>query len=158
MILVSLLLIPIIGIFLISSTISYESDIIKVGYYKSVAFITSIINLIISLIIYILFDFSSNQFQFVEENYNLSFFDIYLGLDGVSIYFVLLTTIIIPVALLSNWNSITDNVRSYLIIMLLLETLLLAVFLVLDILLFYIFFENTLPPLFLLIGLFGSNN
>ena len=158
MILVSLLLIPIIGIFLISSTISYESDIIKVGYYKSVAFITSIINLIISLIIYILFDFSSNQFQFVEENYNLSFFDIYLGLDGVSIYFVLLTTIIIPVALLSNWNSITDNVRSYLIIMLLLETLLLAVFLVLDILLFYIFFESTLPPLFLLIGLFGSNN
>lgn len=158
MILVSLLLIPIIGIFLISSTISYESDIIKVGYYKSVAFITSIINLIISLIIYILFDFSSNQFQFVEENYNLSFFDVYLGLDGVSIYFVLLTTIIIPVALLSNWNSITDNVRSYLIIMLLLETLLLAVFLVLDILLFYIFFESTLPPLFLLIGLFGSNN
>ena len=158
MILVSLLLIPIIGIFLISSTISYESDIIKVGYYKSVAFITSIINLIISLIIYILFDFSSNQFQFVEENYNLSFFDIYLGLDGVSIYFVLLTTIIIPVALLSNWNSITDNVRSYLIIMLLLEILLLAVFLVLDILLFYIFFESTLPPLFLLIGLFGSNN
>ena len=158
MILVSLLLIPIIGIFLIYSTISYESDIIKVGYYKSVAFITSIINLIISLIIYILFDFSSNQFQFVEENYNLSFFDIYLGLDGVSIYFVLLTTIIIPIALLSNWNSITDNIRSYLIIMLLLETLLLAVFLVLDILLFYIFFESTLPPLFLLIGLFGSNN
>ena len=102
MILVSLLLIPIIGIFLISSTISYESDIIKVGYYKSVAFITSIINLIISLIIYILFDFSSNQFQFVEENYNLSFFDIYLGLDGVSIYFVLLTTIITPIGLLSN--------------------------------------------------------
>ena len=158
MILVSLLLIPIIGIFLISSTISYESNNIKIGYYKSVAFITSIINLIISLIIYILFDFSTNQFQFVEENSNLSFFDVYLGLDGVSIYFVLLTTIIIPIALLSNWNSITDNVRSYLIIMLLLETLLLAVFLVLDILLFYIFFESILPPLFLLIGLFGSSN
>ena len=153
-----LLLIPIIGIFLISSTISYESNTIKIGYYKSVAFITSIINLIISLIIYIFFDFSSNQFQFVEENYNLSYFDVYLGLDGVSIYFVLLTTIIIPIALLSNWNSITDNVISYLIIMLLLETLLLAVFLVLDILSFYIFFESILPPLFLLIGLFGSSN
>jgi NADH-ubiquinone oxidoreductase chain 4 len=73
-----------------------------VGYYKNVAFITSIINLIISLMIYVLFDFSSNQFQFVEENYNLSYFDVYLGLDGVSIYFVLLTTIIIPIALLSN--------------------------------------------------------
>ena len=63
-----------------------------------------------------------------------------------------------PIALLSNWNSIKENVKSYLIIMLLLETLLLAVFLVLDILLFYIFFESILPPLFILIGIFGSNN
>jgi|SRR6266487_3220541 len=100
--LVSLLLIPIVGIFLISSTISYESDNIKANYYKSIAFITSIINLIISLIIYILFDFSSNQFQFVEEHYDLSFFDVYLGIDGISIYFVLLTTIIMPIAILSN--------------------------------------------------------
>ncbi len=63
-----------------------------------------------------------------------------------------------PIALLSNWNSIPENKKSYLIIMLLLETLLLAVFLVLDILLFYIFFESILPPLFILIGLFGSDN
>jgi NADH-ubiquinone oxidoreductase chain 4 len=65
---------------------------------------------------------------------------------------------ITPIALLSNWKSIQDNVRSYVIIILLLESLLLAVFLVLDILLFYIFFESILPPLFILIGLFGSNN
>ena len=87
-----------------------------------------------------------------------NFYDIYLGVDGISIYFVLLTTIIMPIALLSNWNSIKENIKSYLIIMLLLETLLLAVFLVLDILLFYIFFESILPPLFILIGLFGSSN
>src|SRR5208282_1282513 len=62
------------------------------------------------------------------------------------------------IALLSNWVSIRDNVRSYVIIILLLEALLLAVFLVLDILLFYIFFESILPPLFILIGLFGSSN
>jgi NADH-ubiquinone oxidoreductase chain 4 len=158
MLLSSLLLIPILGIFLISSTISYESNAIKTTYYKSIALIASILNLIISLIVYILFDFSSNQFQFVQEHYDLSFFDLYLGIDGISIYFVLLTTIIMPIALLSNWNSITENVKSYLIIMLLLETLLLGVFLVLDILLFYIFFESILPPLFLLIGLFGSSN
>nr|ATI20284.1 NADH dehydrogenase subunit 4 [Juglanconis sp.] len=127
-------------------------------YYKIIALGTSIINLIISLIIYISFDFSSNQFQFVQEHYDLSYFDLYLGIDGLSIYFVLLTTIIMPIALLSNWNSITENIKSYLIIMLLLETLLLAVFLVLDILLFYIFFESILVPLFLLIGLFGSVN
>jgi NADH-ubiquinone oxidoreductase chain 4 len=63
-----------------------------------------------------------------------------------------------PIALLSNWRSIKENQISYVIIMLLLETLLLGVFLVLDIFLFYVFFESILMPLFLLIGLFGSDN
>uniref|UniRef100_UPI0030E53899 NADH dehydrogenase subunit 4 n=1 Tax=Dematophora necatrix TaxID=2751867 RepID=UPI0030E53899 len=154
----SLLLIPILGIFSISSNISYENTEDKLRYYKITAFVTSILNLILSLVIFILFDFSSNQFQFVQEHYDMNLFDVYLGVDGVSIYFVMLTTIIMPISILSNWNSITENVKSYLIIMLLLETLLLAVFLVLDILLFYIFFESILPPLFLLLGLFGSSN
>jgi len=123
-----------------------------------IALSTSIINLFVSLIVFIMFDFSSNQFQFVQEYHQVSSFDFYLGLDGLSIYFVMLTTIITPIALLSNWNSINDNVRSFVIIILLLESLLLAVFLVLDILLFYIFFESILPPLFILIGLFGSSN
>jgi NADH-ubiquinone oxidoreductase chain 4 len=158
MLLSSLLLIPILGIFLIASTISYESNEIEIRYSKMIALTTSVVNLIISLIIYILFDFSANQFQYVQENYNIQLFDLYLGIDGISIYFILLTTIIMPIALLSNWNSITQNIKSYLILILLLETLLLAVFLVLDILLFYIFFESILPPLFLLIGLFGSSN
>jgi NADH-ubiquinone oxidoreductase chain 4 len=158
MLLSFLLLIPILGIFSISSNISYEDTEDKLRSYKITAFVTSILNLIFSLVIFILFDFSSNQFQFVQEHYDMNLFDVYLGVDGISIYFVLLTTIIMPIAILSNWNSITENVKSYLIIMLLLETLLLAVFLVLDILLFYIFFESILPPLFLLIGLFGSSN
>ena len=168
----SLLFIPLIGIFLIASDISYENTssdpsrnagtsaplLAQPSGHKVTAFITSIVNLIVSLVIFILFDFSSNQFQFVQEHYELNLFDLYLGVDGISIYFVLLTTIIMPIAILSNWNSITENIKSYLIIMLLLETLLLAVFLVLDVLLFYIFFESILPPLFLLIGLFGSSN
>jgi NADH:ubiquinone oxidoreductase subunit 4 (subunit M) len=69
---------------------------------KVVAFIISILNLMVSLLVYILFDFSNNQFQFIQEHYDLSFYDIYLGVDGISIYFVLLTTIIIPIALMSN--------------------------------------------------------
>lgn len=161
MLLSSLLFVPILGIFLISSNMSYddaETAPSKILSYKITAFVTSLVNLVISLVIFILFDFSSNQFQFVQEHYNINLFDVYLGVDGISIYFVLLTTIIMPIAILSNWNSITENVKSYLIIMLLLETLLLAVFLVLDILLFYIFFESILPPLFVLIGLFGSSN
>ena len=159
MLLLSLLLIPILGIFVISISTFYDYlSNWKIKQIKVIALTTSIINLFISLIIFILFDFSSNQFQFVQEYHQINSFDIYLGLDGLSIYFVLLTTIIIPISLLSNWSSITENIRSYVIIILLLETLLLAVFLVLDILLFYIFFESILPPLFILIGLFGSSN
>lgn len=153
-----LLLIPLLGIFLISTSMSYDLTPLSIRRIKATALTATIVNLFVSLIVFILFDFSTNQFQFVQEYHNISYYDFYLGLDGLSIYFVLLTTIIMPIALLSNWTSIKDNLRSYLIIMLLLETLLLAVFLVLDILLFYIFFESILPPLFLLIGIFGSSN
>ena len=158
MLLLSLLLIPIAGIFIISTGASYSSFSLSLKHIKLVALTASLLNLLISLIVFILFDFSDNQFQFVQEYHQVSSFDFYLGLDGLSIYFVLLTTIIMPISLLSNWKSISENVISYLIIILLLETLLLAVFLVLDILLFYIFFESILPPLFILIGLFGSSN
>ena len=79
-----------------------EDSFFDISYYKKIAFITTILNVIVSLVIYMLFDFSNNQFQFVQENLDLSFYDIYLGVDGVSIYFVLLTTIIMPIALVSN--------------------------------------------------------
>ena len=157
MLLLLLLLIPLVGIFIISTRLSivgasFNNEDQKIGL------VTLVVNLILSLVIWILFDFSQNQFQFVQEYHQVSFCDIYLGVDGLSIYFVLLTTIIMPIALLSNWSSIKENQMSYVVIILLLETLLLAVFLVLDIFLFYIFFESTLIPLFLLIGLFGSDN
>ena len=135
-----LLIIPIIGIFCISTlhsfypitvnkvksannieysltnTFSSENSILNdkkdsyfvavdgaaVNFYKRIAFIATILNLIVSLIIYMTFDFSNNQFQFIQENLDLSFYDIYLGVDGLSIYFVLLTTIIMPIALVSN--------------------------------------------------------
>jgi NADH-ubiquinone oxidoreductase chain 4 len=154
-----LLIIPLIGIGLITIETNYGLSLFNEIKIKSIALLTSIINLIISLVMFIIFDFSSKSYSFIEEHYQISYFDIYLGVDGLSIYFVLLTTIIMPIAILSNWNSITSkNVLSFVVILLLLETLLLAVFLVLDVLLFYIFFESILPPLFLLIGLFGSSN
>jgi len=96
-----LLLIPIVGVFILSSITSYECNL-KILFLKKIALIISSVNLILALIIYVLFDFSHNQFQFVQEHYDLSFFDLYLGVDGISIYFVLLTTIIMPIALLSN--------------------------------------------------------
>lgn len=158
MLLLVLLIIPLIGIFIILTGMSYDLNKIEIKRIKFITLTTSIANLLVSLFIFIVFNFSSNQFQFVQEYHQVSYFDFYLGLDGLSIYFVLLTTIIIPIALLSNWTSITENIRSYLVTILLLETLLLLVFLVLDILLFYIFFESILAPLFILIGLFGSKN
>ena len=158
MLLSLLLVIPLIGIFIISTCMSYDTSALNNQRIKTTGLITSVINLLCSLLIFILFDFSVNQFQFVQEYHEVSSYDFYLGIDGLSIYFVLLTTIIVPIALLSNWKSIKENIRSYVIIILLLESLLLAVFLVLDILLFYVFFESILPPLFLLIGLFGSSN
>jgi len=158
MLLSLLLLIPLVGTFIVSTTMSYELSALNIRRIKITGLSTSIINLFISLIIFILFDFSTNQFQFVQEYHQISSYDFYLGVDGLSIYFILLTTIIVPIALLSNWTSINENVRSFVIIMLLLESLLLANFLVLDILLFYVFFESILPPLFILIGLFGSSN
>jgi len=179
--LLSLLIVPLIGIFIIStrypSTLVYRElypgikvycetpcgrypykKILSNDVFYLIALFTSIINLLISMIMFTLYNFSTNQFQFVQEYYRISNFDFYLGVDGLSIYFVVLTTIIIPISLLSNWTSISENVKSYVIIILLLETLLLAVFTVLDVLLFYIFFESILPPLFILIGIFGSSN
>lgn len=159
MLLLLLLLVPLMGIFIISTGISYnQPDVSVIRKVKFTALTTSIINLFISFTIFLAFNFSSNQFQFVQEYHKINSFDFYLGVDGLSIYFVLLTTIIMPISLLSNWTSISDNIKSFVILVLLLETLLLAVFLVLDILLFYIFFESILPPLFILIGLFGSSN
>ena len=96
-----LLLIPLIGISFIVIESNYGILINNIRI-KSIALFTSIVNLIISLIMFIVFDFSGKQFQFIEEQYKINYFDIYLGVDGLSIYFILLTTIIMPIALLSN--------------------------------------------------------
>ena len=148
----TLLLMPLIGIFLISTNIFNDKSV------KFIGLLISIINMIFSLIIFVVFDFSLNEFQYVQNHFELKGYNIYLGLDGLSIYFVLLTTLIIPISILSNWVSINKDVKWYITIILILESLLLAVFIVLDIFLFYISFESILPPLFLLIGLYGSSN
>jgi NADH-ubiquinone oxidoreductase chain 4 len=146
------------GIFTINIYNNKEKTEREEKAIKMTGLFFSIVNLGVSLVIFLIFDFNNNEFQFVQEYYSINNFDIYLGIDGLSIYFVLLTTIIMPISLLSNWKSIFENIKYYVIIILLLESLLLGVFLVLDIFLFYIFFESTLPPLFILIGLFGSSN
>lgn len=155
MLLSLLIQIPLIGVFLISCLSSY--NIISTKLLKSSALLITIVDLILSLVIWILFDNSSKHYQFIQEHYNIAYYDFYLGVDSLSIYFVLLTTFIMPISIISNWKSISKRPVFFLIIMLLLESALLLVFLVLDILMFYIFFESILAPLFVLIGVFGSS-
>jgi NADH-ubiquinone oxidoreductase chain 4 len=153
MLLYSLILIPLIGMFTIMLISNPEKSKIKL-----IALYTSILNFLVSLFIYIIFDYSNIDYQFVQEITEIKGLNIYIGIDGISIYFILLTTLITPLVILSNWNSISNNLKTYLVLILLLEMLLLLVFLVLNIFLFYIFFESTLIPLFLLIGMYGSYN
>ena len=156
MLLSALILIPFFGIFIILSYNSYDlNENSKI--LKTFALAITIVDLVISLIIWLLFNNSSKHFQFVQEHYKIGYYDFYLGIDGLSIYFILLTTLIMPIAIISNWKSIGNKVKYFLVIMLLLESLLLLIFLVLDILMFYIFFESILAPLFILIGIFGSS-
>jgi NADH:ubiquinone oxidoreductase subunit 4 (subunit M) len=99
MLLLSLLLIPLLGVLFISV---FSNVILSEKNTKILALITSILNLFVSLVIFMLFDFSFNQFQFVQEPHSINGYLFYLGLDGISIYFILLTTILVPIVLLSN--------------------------------------------------------
>lgn len=157
MLLTLLIQIPLVGAFLISclsSLFNYKDS--SATSLKVIALFVTTINLVLSFAIWILFDNSDKHYQFVQEHHNIANFDVYLGLDSLSLFFVLLTTIIFPLSILSNWKSIKTKPVFFLILILLLESALLLIFLVLDILMFYIFFESILAPLFILIGLFGS--
>nr|YP_009175050.1 NADH dehydrogenase subunit 4 [Tricholoma matsutake]AGC15248.1 NADH dehydrogenase subunit 4 [Tricholoma matsutake]QIC20154.1 NADH dehydrogenase subunit 4 [Tricholoma matsutake]UIX25253.1 NADH dehydrogenase subunit 4 [Tricholoma matsutake]UIX25282.1 NADH dehydrogenase subunit 4 [Tricholoma matsutake]UIX25310.1 NADH dehydrogenase subunit 4 [Tricholoma matsutake] len=148
-----LLLIPIIG----SLVLLPISDKTITGQIqmKQIAITTSLINFFISLILWYQFDSNTTQFQFVSEFHQLNFCHLNFGIDGVSIYFVLLTTFVTPIALLSNYTNINKNLKYFLISFLLLETLQICAFVSLDLLLFYIFFESVLPIIFIIIVIFG---
>jgi NADH:ubiquinone oxidoreductase subunit 4 (subunit M) len=103
MILITLLLVPLLGVFiLLCKPFLYNNEHTSVYDDKVIALFVSTINFLISLFLLFFFDFSSNQFQFVMESFNINEYNFYLGVDGISIYFVLLTTIIMPIAILSN--------------------------------------------------------
>lgn len=152
---------PLLGILLIlimSQSVVETDNVNRDVKIKQIALGSSIFNFFFSLILWANFDRNSTESQFVFEFNELSFCHFTLGVDGISLFFIILTCLLFPIIFLADAHNktIKENIKTYLIIMLLLETLLIAVFTVKDILLFYIFFESILPPLFLLIGLFGS--
>jgi NADH-ubiquinone oxidoreductase chain 4 len=104
---------------------------------KQVALFASLVNFIISMVLWAQFDSSVSHYQFQEEFTQISFCHLHLGIDGISLYFVLLTTFITPICILSNWHDIKEGLKYFLIAFLVLETLQIAVFVVLDLLLFY---------------------
>jgi NADH-ubiquinone oxidoreductase chain 4 len=149
-----LILIPIVGSLCLMPITANTKNNEKI--MKNIALSTSLINLFISIILWAKFDSSTNQIQFVYEYSQINFCHFNVGIDGISLYFILLTTILTPIALLSNYNNITENIKTFLISFLILETLQICLFTVLDLFLFYIFFESILPILFIIIIIYGS--
>ena len=153
-ILSSLILLPAIGsIFLLFS----KNDDRKTETVKYVALFTSIVNFLISLYLWNSFDNSLSNFQFVEERVWLDGFVNYkVGIDGISILFVVLTAFITPLCILSVNNSVKVRLRDFLIAILIMESFMIGVFCALDLVIFYLFFEAGLIPMFLIIGIWGG--
>ena len=119
----------------------------------------SAINFILAIIIYVYFDPSKEGFQFVERYYWVNdVISFHLGIDGISMMFILLTSLLMPIAILASWETVQKRIKEYMAAFLFLEALLLGVFCALDLVLFYLFFEAVLIPMFLIIGIWGGDN
>ena len=119
---------------------------------------TSLIVLALSLLLWFRFDTASAAYQFEEQLRWLPEFGLgyHMGVDGISVLFVLLSTVLTPLCILASWESVQNRVREYMVAFLLLETMMVGMFSSLDIVLFYVFFEGVLIPMFLIIGVWGG--
>ena len=124
---------------------------------RAIALWTTVFTFVVSLFIWIGFDNADPGFQMVEKvDWLGSGISYHMGVDGISMLFVILTTFLMPFCILASWESIEKRVKEYMIAFLLLETLMIGVFCALDIVLFYVFFEAGLIPMFLIIGVWGG--
>jgi NADH-quinone oxidoreductase subunit M len=124
---------------------------------KWLALIATSATFLVSLFVLAMFDPADTGFQFVEERDWLLGLKYKMGVDGISILFVMLTTFLMPITIAACWN-VTHRVKEYMIAFLVLETLMLGVFMALDLVLFYLFFEGGLIPMFLIIGIWGGKD
>ena len=151
-ILSSLILLPIVGalfIFFINSDKNNKST-------KYVSLFISLANLLLSLYLWIVFNKDNSNFQFVENREWLGIINYKVGIDGISILFVILTTFITPLCILSVNSTIKYRLKEFLISILVMESLMIGVFCSLDLVIFYLFFEGGLIPMFLIIGIWGG--
>jgi len=146
---------PLVGALLIMLT-SGEGNVERRNI-KVVALFTTVVTFITSLYIWVNFDNSNPGFQFVERyEWVGSFMAYHMGVDGISMLFVILSTFLMPFCILASWNSVTKSVKEYMVAFLVLEAFMIGVFCALDLILFYIFFEAGLIPMFLIIGIWGG--
>ena len=153
-ILSSLILLPTIGalfiFFVRSSNTQYQSS-------KYVALFITVANFILSIYLWFVFDKSSVDFQFVEDReWIIGFVNYKVGVDGISILFILLSTFITPICVITVINTVKKRLKDFLIAILILETFMIGVFCSLDLVVFYLFFEAGLIPMFLIIGIWGG--
>jgi NADH-quinone oxidoreductase subunit M len=151
-ILSSITLLPAIGaLFILFSKSEKNKNIINLSLF------TSVVNLFLAIFLWYSFDKSFTGFQFVEEqNWISGFIKFKFGVDGISILFIVLTAFITPICIISCVNSINTRLKEFLIAILVLETFMIGVFCSLDLVVFYIFFEAGLIPMFLIIGIWGG--
>jgi len=150
----SLILLPTIGALFLIFIQEKEGNNSTIKY---VALFTTVVNFLISIYLWIAFDQSTSNFQFIEDRIWIKGFINYkVGVDGISILFILLTTFITPLCVISVNNSIKNRLRDFLIAMLIMESFMIGVFSALDLVVFYLFFEAGLIPMFLIIGIWGG--
>ena len=155
-ILSAIIFIPLIGAFFILLTRGDKKSIEKNSKY--IAIFCSLVNFFLSIFLWYLFDPTTSEFQFVEKRIWIkNFINFQIGVDGISILFVVLTAFITPICILSAVNSIKFKIKDFLIALLLMETLMIGVFCSLDLIIFYLFFEGGLIPMFLIIGIWGGS-
>lgn len=147
---------PLLGVvFIILGKLINSENYEKIS--KFIALTISSAVFIISLFLILYFDKNSTDFQFFERTEIMKgLFTYQMGIDGISILFILLTTFLTPVCILASWNSISDRIDHYMSSFLILETLMIGTFCSLDIVMFYIFFESVLIPMFIIIGIWGG--
>ncbi len=125
---------------------------------RYVALWTSLTTFVLSLFIWFGFERGTADFQFLEEVAWIPEFDIFyrMGVDGISMPFVMLSTLLIPICVIASWDAIQVRVKEYMVAFLVLETLMVGMFCALDLFVFYVFFEGVLIPMFLIIGIWGG--
>ncbi|MFN3701786.1 MAG: NADH-quinone oxidoreductase subunit M [Alphaproteobacteria bacterium] len=148
---------PVIGALLIIFGIKGAPEDVQ-NNAKHMALFTSLFTLAFALFMYMRFEPSVADFQFVEQSNWFRAFGIqyYMGVDGISVLFVLLSAFLTPICILASWNSVKKRTREYMAAFLILESLMIGTFCALDMVLFYVFFEAVLIPMFIIIGVWGG--